>query len=207
MEIKKNLIVGITGGISSGKSLVSEFLSEKGYLVLNADQIAKEFLYNDAAVKNSIEKLFGNDAYKDGKPDIRFLSANVFSNPTNVLKMNRIIHPLVIGKLEEIIKARFEKNPSEIIFVEAALIFEAEMETLFDFVVLIKAPVEMRIERAMQKLSLSRDEVVRRMENQIADAEKEKGSDISIDNSGSTEDLKKKTEFLVFLLHGIQNKK
>lgn len=197
----KKLSVAVTGGIGSGKSAFCSFLTEKNYVVISADNLAKSILQSDQLVKKKITDAFGNEAYKDGLPNNKFLANIVFSDYESLQLLNSIVHPVVIGETKKIITEEFKKN--DIVFVEAALIFEAEMEDLFDYVVLIKSDSKVKIERLKNRDNSTEEEILKRQESQIPDEEKMDISDFVFENNGTKEDLKAKAEFLINLLNGL----
>lgn len=186
---KKKLKIAVTGGIGGGKSSFCKFIAEKGYPVLSADEIAKDILVSRKDVKSQIIKAFGKEAYSDGKLNNNFLAEKVFSSPVRVKKINSIVHPAVISIIEGMIKKLLLKNDA--VFVEAALIFEARMEELFDYIILVTADEEIRKDRLLKK-GISGEDFERRKLNQISDEKKKKKSDFVFINNGSEEELKKK---------------
>ena len=198
---KKKIKVAITGGIGSGKSFVANLFNKAGYNVISADDIAKQILSNDEIVKEKIKKEFGPQAYSNGKPNIEFLSGKVFSVPENVKKINSIIHPAAIAKIETIINKLLKKQ--NIVFVEAALIFEANMQDLFDYIILLVSDEKKRIERVKKRSGLTGKEIALRMQNQIPDNVKRRKSHFIIENNSSLEDLTEKSLFILNLLKTI----
>jgi len=197
MTVQKKIKVGITGGIGSGKSVFCDALKEKGYPVISADLIAAEVLENDPGVKELIIQDFGEDAFVNNKPDRKYLASKVFSNPGNVELMNAIIHPPTIEKLEVLMKSELQKQ--NIVFVEAALIYEANMEELFDYVVLITADMEVKRKRKIAQ-RMNEQDFELRVESQIPDEEKSKLSDFTFLNNGDKKELAKKADLLLKLI-------
>ena len=196
------LKIAITGGIGSGKSAFSKFIQEKDYPVINVDDVSKETLVTDKNVKLKIEKEFGKESFINGKINKKFLAEKIFSNPHNVIKINSIVHPRVIEKVNILISEKL-KN-SDIVFAEAALIYEAEMDKFFDYVVLITAEEKLRLKRKIEFDNFSEEQFVKRDENQIPDIEKKKQADFVFENNGSFEDLKLKAELLLKILNGLK---
>ncbi len=186
---KKKLKIAVTGGIGGGKSSFCKFISEKGFPVLYADDIAKDILVTSKDVKLQIIKTFGKEAYSDGKLNNRFLAEKVFSSPSRVKKINAIVHPVVISVIESMMKNLLQKNNT--VFVEAALIFEAKMEKIFDYVILVTADEEVRKDRLLKK-GISGEEFEQRKLNQIPDEKKKKKSDFVFINNGSEDELHQK---------------
>jgi dephospho-CoA kinase len=193
----KKIRVGITGGIGSGKTVFCNGLKEKGYPVISADQIASEILENDPGVKELIVIEFGERSFVDNKPDRKYLAEKVFSDPGNVELMNAILHPPTIEKLEVLMKSELLKQ--NIVFVEAALIYEADMEEIFDFVVLISAEEEIKRKRKMVQ-GMTEEDFNRRLEHQILDDEKSKLADFIFLNNGDKKELYKKIDLLLKLI-------
>lgn len=196
---KQKLKVAITGGIGSGKSLFSKFIEEAGYTVFKADDISKELLENDEKIKQKIIKTFGETAYVNGKPNNKYLAQNVFSSPVSVQKINSILHPVVLTVITKKMDEELKKKP--VIFVEAALIYEAGMDEMFDYVVLISADENIRMGRKKTSINLSEDEFKKRSDNQIPDSEKRKRADFIFENNSTEADLKTKVNLLLMMLH------
>lgn len=194
----KMLKIGITGGIGSGKSTFCEYLKEEKFVVINADNLAKDLLAKDEKIKEKVIASFGKDSYKNNEPDKKFLSEVVFSDPENVYKINSIIHPVVIEEINKLIEKYSASE--DMIFVEAALIYEAEMEDIFDYVVLISANEENRMNRKLNNDNMPEEEFIKRNNNQIPDQEKKKVADFVFENDKSKEDLKKKAQILLLML-------
>ncbi len=201
MNQTKKIKIGITGSIGAGKSSVSKFLTAKGYEVLNADIIAKELLQSDQTVKEKIIKEFGQRSYKNNNVDRKYLAEKAFSSEASVLKINSIVHPALIKKISSLSNEYLKSE--NLVFTEAALIYEAEMEDVFDYVLLVTSSEGKRLNRKMKSENYSEEEFFRRDRNQIPDEEKKKRADFILENNGSLEDLKKKTEFILTILQGL----
>lgn len=201
MKIKK-IKAAITGGIGSGKSTFANFILLKGYPVINVDEVSKEILVSDKEVKLRVQNEFGKESFINGEINKKFLSEIIFSNPQNVIKINSIVHPKVIEKVNILLPEKL-KN-SDLVFAEAALIFEAEMEKYFDYVILITADEKLRLKRKVEYDNLSQEQFLKRNENQIPDTEKEKQADFIFENNGSLEDLKKKADLLLNILNELK---
>ncbi len=158
---KGKLKIAITGGIGSGKSAFSKFILEKDYPVINVDDVSKEILVTDKNVKLKVEKEFGKESFKNGNINKQFLAEKIFSNPYNVIKINSIVHPIVIEKVNILISEKLKD--SDIVFAEAALIYEAEMEKYFDYVVLITAEDRLRLNRKVQFNNLTKEQFLKEM--------------------------------------------
>lgn len=197
----KKLKVAITGGIGSGKSAFANFISETGFPVINVDEVSKELLVTSKKIQTEIIKEFGRESYINGEINKTFLSEKVFSNPENVVKINIIVHPEVIEKVNLLTEEKLKNN--DIVFAEAALIYEAEMERFFNYVVLITAEEKLRLKRKVEFDKLSQDQFLKRNENQIPDEEKKKQADFIFENNGSLKELKKKADLLITILKSL----
>ena len=171
------MVIGITGGIGSGKSTVSDLLRSKGYPVFDTDREARVIQDTDAEVVAATRDLFGNYIYVDGRLNRPAVAALVFDNPALLKQLTDIVHPAVRKKILEW-SQQFDKN--QIIFVESAVLFEGGFYKLMDKIVLIVASEEIRIERVMKRDGLSREQVLARIKNQIPDTEKIPESDLII---------------------------
>ena len=201
MKKRKKIKLAVTGSIGSGKSLFCEFLKQNGIPVINVDEASKELLESDKSIIEKIKITFGKESFVNGKPDKIFLAEKVFSNPENVKKINSIIHPKVIQKVNILADEILKDN--NIAAAEAALIYEAKMEDYFDYVVLITAPEEVRMKRKMSSEKYSAEQFSKRNENQIPDEEKAQAADFVFDNNGSKDDLKNKASLLASILKGL----
>ena len=195
--------IAVTGNIGSGKSAFCKILTDAGYLVINADELSKKLLVTNENLKNKIIQTFGYEAYIDGQINKKYIADKVFSSPTNVKKINSLIHPVVISEIDKIF---IEKEGKErIVFVEAALIYEAKMESLFDYVVLISSEEDIRKKRKINNGSMREEEFYKRNSNQFSNDEKKKKADFVFENNSSLDDLKIKADLLLNLIAGREN--
>jgi dephospho-CoA kinase len=194
-----NIRVAITGGIGSGKSTFANYLASKDYVVINADDISKEILSFDEKIKKIIIKEFGSNSYTDGKLNKKFIALQVFSNPANLTKLNSILHPQVLQKIDTIIKIKYKDE--DIVFIEAALIYEADIEIMFNYVILVTSDFNIRLRRSIKSGKFTEDDFISRDKNQISQEEKEKRADFIFSNNGSKKDLIKKADLLLLTLN------
>ena len=195
--------IAVTGNIGSGKSAFCKILTDAGYLVINADELSKKLLVTNENLKNKIIQTFGYEAYVNGQINKKYIADKVFSSPTNVKKINSLIHPVVISEIDKIF---IEKEGREkIIFVEAALIYEAKMESLFDYIVLISSEEDIRKKRKINNGSMREEEFYKRNSNQFSNDEKKKKADFIFENNSSLDDLKIKADLLLNLIAGREN--
>ena len=190
--------VGITGGIASGKTHATNYFREKGYPVFFADILAAQIMNCDPEVISEIVTEFGEDSYLDGRIDREYLSKQEFGFPEKVEKLNSIVHPRVIRRSAALLEMELEF--SDIVFYEAALIFEAGMAGRFDLVLLITAEEEIRLQRALSRGGLSEEGIRRRMISQISEEEKIRRSNFVIVNDGTEEEFEAKLEKFLQIL-------
>lgn len=197
-------IVGITGGIGSGKSTVSKFIEEKGYKVINSDKKAKKLYLENSDLKNKLIKEFGEEFYlPDGNINKSYIESIVFGedkeSKDKLEKLNRLVHPLVIqDNIDEI--DRLVEEGEKIIFVESALIFEINMEEAYDYIICVFSDQEKAIERVISRDKTTKEQILKRMQNQLSPQEKKKKSDFVINNNSTLEELKKATDFVLDLI-------
>ncbi len=170
-------IVGLTGGIGSGKTTVANFFSELGVPVFIADKVAKS-LYNQKEVINLIKQTFGEHLFKENKLDRQALASIVFNNSTKLNKLNKIIHPRVHYEFENWLK---QQNSSYVIY-EAAIIFEHNRQDFFDKTILVTAPKQTKINRVMARDGVTESQVLQRMSKQWPDDKKSHLADFIITN-------------------------
>jgi dephospho-CoA kinase len=203
MLIKK-FKVAVTGSIGSGKSTFCNFITEAGFNVIKVDDISKKILKEDEDVRKKVIREFGKDSFINKEINKKFLAEKIFSDAINVARINSILHPKVKREVEQLIQEELKKN--HLAFVEAALIYEAEMENMFDYVVLITAVSSVREKRIVTSGKLNNEEFRKRDENQIKDEEKKKRADFIFENNGNTKELKQKANLLIKILEGLGSK-
>ncbi|MFZ2865735.1 MAG: dephospho-CoA kinase [Ignavibacteriaceae bacterium] len=189
--------IAVTGNIGSGKSVFSSFAENNGFIVLKADDISKEILNKDSEVREEIIKAFGKQSFINNKPNIKFLAQKVFSDPVSLNKIESILHPRVIKSINDTIKSL--ESEKKIVFVESALIYEADMEKMFDYVVLIISERNNRLQRKLNS-GISEEDFNKRESNQIPEDEKRKRADFIFANDGSIDDLHSKFNLLLITL-------
>lgn len=183
------MIIGLTGGIASGKSTVSNFFKELGVEIVDADLVAKEISEKKESVER-IRDIFGNDIVNtEGKVIRERLRERVFRDRTLLEKLNGIIHPQVIEYFQ---RKKIENNDNEIMIFDIPLLYETNMDKLCDKVIVVGLEKEKQIERVILRDGSSRELAQKIISNQMSLEDKMKRADIVIMNSGSLEDLKEK---------------
>ncbi|HEV9035963.1 MAG TPA: dephospho-CoA kinase [Puia sp.] len=160
------LRVGVTGGIGSGKSTVAAIFEVIGIPVSYADAEAKRLMNEDSGLRESIRLHFGDEAYVNGQLDRKYLAAKVFGDPAQLQLLNSLVHPVTIREGRRWMQYHSTLDHPYAIR-EAALLFESAAADELDFIIGIYAPPTLRIHRAMQRDNVTREEVLRRMNNQI----------------------------------------
>lgn len=203
MKKQIKIKVAVTGNIGCGKSTFAKFLSDEGFPVLYADEISKRILADDKQVRAEIIKVIGPSAFNGDKPDKKYIADSIFSDNIKLKKINSILHPKVRTEIEKLSQKYFQKT--DIVFVEAALIFESKIEKMYDYVVLITSDINLRMQRTMLSKKLSKAEFLQREANQLDEDKKKKKSDFVFSNNTSTKDLQDKALLLIKLLKSIVN--
>lgn len=186
------LTIGLTGGIGSGKSTVATLLEELGAVVIHADVVGHEVYLPQTEGWRRVTAAFGNEILKpDQTIDRQKLGAVVFRDPTALKQLNAIVHPLIHAEVERRIRSLRSSNVVLPIVVEAAILIEANWLPLVDEVWLVVAGKDAVVQRLSSQRGLSRDEVSRRVDAQLSDAERRKFARVVIENKGSVEDLRR----------------
>ncbi len=162
------LKVAITGGIGSGKSLVSKVFSLYNIPLYNADIAAKRIMQSDAVVIQQLKLIFGNELYKEGRLDRPFLASLVFSNSNLLQQLNAVVHPAIALDYAN----WHDRQNAPYTIKEAAILFESGSDKEIDFVIGVTAPLQLRIQRTMQRDHISETQVMSRIQNQMDDAQK-----------------------------------
>ena len=156
-------IIGLTGGIGSGKSTVLELFKILGVKTYSADESAKKLVNTDPNLINLIKSSFGNNIYDKGLLNTRKLSKIVFEDTEKLKLLNSIVHPAVARDFKLFLNSINE----DYIVKEAAIIFETKSENNYDKIIFIQSPLEIRIERVIMRDNISREEVMKRINNQL----------------------------------------
>lgn len=194
-------LVGVTGGIGSGKSAVCAGFQQLGRTVLSADGIAREIMDREVPIKKKVQQLLGAAAYtSEGKLNRKFVADRVFTDSSSKKKLDAIVHPAVFREIENQVSSLPPERRNPYVIVEAALIYESGLDKDLDYVIVVEAGEETRIRRVMQRDTCSREEVLRRIAAQMAPDEKSKRADFVIRNDSSPDQLPPKIRFIDHLL-------
>lgn len=182
-------VVGLTGGIGTGKSTASEYLRKQGFSIIDADRISREIVEPGTLLLKELEKNFGSGIIKDdGTLDRKALAAIVFSDKEKKSRLDGLMHGHILDEIERKI-SKSQSGEGRGIIVDAPLLFETGLEKKCDQVWLITADEKLRILRVCERDGMDPEEVRARIQNQMADEEKKERAHRIVDNSGSKEAL------------------
>ena len=188
---------GLTGGIASGKSTVAAMFRELGAHIVDADKVGHELLLPSSPAHQEVVAAFGKEILDTaGQIDRRRLGALVFADPARLQQLNRIVHPRIIERVEQLAVEHCSRNPEAVVIVDAALIYETGIAGLFAKVIVAWCRPEQQMERFMAKTGVSREEAGQRISSQMPTEEKRRRADFVIDCSGSFEETRRQVEFL-----------
>lgn len=176
------ICVAITGGIGSGKSYVSAMLEERGIPVYNADTESKRLTLSNAEIRNKLIALLGEEVYTNGELNKPMLASYLFASAENAVRINGIIHPVVKEDFKRWLTNHAEKD---ITAFESAILYEAGFEDTVDAVLMVFAPRELRLERAMKRDKATREQIEARMDAQMSEEEKCRRADFVMYNDGT----------------------
>ena len=172
-------IVGLTGGIGSGKTTVANFFVELGVPVYNSDKEAKKLMASSKQLKKAIIALLGKKAYHGEKLNKKYISEEIFNNELLLKKVNAIVHPAVQKHFVTWVK----RQRTPYVIQETALIFENSKQNFYDFIILVTTPINSRIERVMARDGATKKDVLGRLKNQLDDDKKIPFSDYVLENN------------------------
>jgi len=182
-------IIGITGGLATGKTTVADMFVQKGAVKIDADRIAHGLLEEDQKIRDKVIDAFGEGILTGGKIDRKKLANIVFKDEDKLKKLTNILHPRII----ENIKERIEKEGDKIIVIDAPLLMEAGLEEMMDVIIVVKAERHTQIKRAVNR-GISEEEAEAIIKNQMPLSEKIKKADYVIDNEEKIEKIKEGVE-------------
>ncbi|HLV61896.1 dephospho-CoA kinase [Galbibacter sp.] len=172
------MIIGLTGGIGSGKSTIASFFKELGVPVYIADDRAKQLMEDDESIKKRIIEEFGEKAYDESKPNRYYIAQIVFNNPSKLAVLNGIIHPAVRADFD----SWYKRQDAPYVIKEVAILFESGGDQLCDAIISVTAPEEIRIDRVVNRDQTTREAVKDRIKNQWTDQQRIEKSTYVIEN-------------------------
>ena len=187
-------IVGLTGGISSGKSTVSSYLKQLKIPVIDADEVARKVVEPNSQGAIEIRKTFGSDVFEeDGSLNRQRLGALIFSNAENRQKLDDLLQPLIkIMILDEIEEHR--QKGENMIVLDLPLLFEKQYEELCEEIIVVYIPKELQLERLMKRNQYTKQEALSRIDSQLSIEEKRKRATVLLDNQGRIQQLYQQVE-------------
>ena len=192
----RKTIIGITGGIGSGKSIVSDILRLKGIPVYEADTESKRLISTDSKLKSELCQLLGQEIYmSDGSLNRQLMANKIFNDQQLITKVNQIIHPAVGHDFENWVK----QQDSSVVATECALLFESGLDKKIDYSIMVSAPLSIRIQRAMTRDNATQEQIEARIKNQMDDEIKKEKADYLIINDGKSAILPQLNEILSHL--------
>ena len=189
------LIVGLTGGVASGKTAVSEVLREEGADIIDADQIARELVQPHGPAWNELVKTFGEEILQgDGSIDRKKLADRVFVDPNQRKLLNQILHPLITEEMDRRTREIGQKNPEAVVVIDAPLLIEVGYHRRVDKVIVVISNQAEQIERLKVRNGIKSEEALRILSSQMPVEEKAKLADFVVRNEGSLEEMKKRAK-------------
>ena len=200
------IVIGLTGGIASGKSTVGRMLSEQNFPVIDTDKLAKEVVEPGKPALEKLVKAFGTEILKDDKTLDRHRMLDVILTDTDARRLvEKIIHPHVFKRMDQILQ-RLAASGNNIVIVEVPLLFEAGWQDLFDYVITVLAPEPLCIKRLTKRKKISHDMASKWMATQISQEVKAKRSDYIIHNNAGLDELQIKVNNLAKVLRQLDSK-
>lgn len=188
-------VIGLTGGIASGKSTASNILKELGAIIIDADKIARRIVKKGNPALNEIEKYFGKDKLlKNGELNREKLGNIVFKNKEHLKKLNEITHPYIYREINNEINWYKENSNNNVIILDAALLIETKLMDLVDEIWLVSIPKALQLDRLMNRDKISREDAENRIRAQLSLEIKKRYADKIIDNSRDVNYLKEQLE-------------
>ena len=184
------LKVGLTGGLGSGKSTASKFFNSLGAYILDADSTAKNLIEKSEDVKNELIKEFGTDIMDaNSNVDKTKLARVAFQDEEHQQRLNYVVHPHIHNAIDKCFNEIKDQNNYKLFIVDAALIYESGYDAHLDYVIVVTAQLKHRMERALNRNTLSRDEILKRIDFQWPEEEKTSLADFVIHNDGTEAEL------------------
>ncbi|MBW2308863.1 MAG: dephospho-CoA kinase [Deltaproteobacteria bacterium] len=188
-------IIGLTGGICSGKSTVSRMFRRRGARIVDADEIARRVVEPGRPALAEIARAFGDEMIRpDGSLDRQRLAALIFSNAEQRRRLNSIVHPRVAEEQARIIARIAREDPDALVVIDAALLIEVGGHKDVEKLIVAYVPLEIQAERLMRRDRLSREEALLRIRSQMPLEEKAEMADFVVDNSGSLDETERQVK-------------
>lgn len=191
------MIIGLTGSIATGKSTVSRMLKEKGYKIVDADEISRQVVKPGSTVLEEIASVLGSDLIlPTGELDRDKLGALIFNDPLEREKLNKIIHPAIRQEMVRQKEFWLEKG-SQTVIMDIPLLFESKLQSYVEKIIVVSVAPSIQRERLMVRNNLSLEEADARITSQLPVSEKEKGADAVINNDGTLEETERQLDAIL----------
>jgi dephospho-CoA kinase len=191
------MIIGLTGGIASGKSTVSGMLQDLGAVIIDADKIAREVVEPDQPTWHKIKQRFGEDIfYQDGQLDRKKLGAIIFKDGQARTDLNAIIHPAIRERMRQQ-KEKVQREGIELIVMDIPLLFESELEYMVEKILVVYIPEEIQKDRLMLRDQIDEKLALQKMSSQLSIEHKKDKGHAFINNSGSLTETRKQLEHII----------
>jgi dephospho-CoA kinase len=185
------IVIGLTGGIGTGKSEVARIFQELGAVLINADQIGHQAYNPHSEIWQEVVKAFGEEILQpSGEIDRKKLGSIVFADPDQLTRLNQIMHPRMARMVARQVQELGEQG-ADVVVVEAALLFEAGWDSLVGEVWSTESPEDLVIKRLQSRSGLSQEEAKKRIDSQMSAEERKSRSQVVVDNSGDLVDLER----------------
>jgi dephospho-CoA kinase len=192
------LKVGLTGGIGSGKSTASKFFEKLGAFVLDADKEAKNLLEKNKIVQHEVISEFGTDIINaTGKVDKNKLARIAFQDVDHQRRLNSVVHPYIYDLIDKTFDKVLSDGKYDVFIIDAAMIYESGYDIHLDYIIVITAQLKNRMERALARKTLTREEILKRIEFQWPEEEKVGMADFVIHNDGTEKELNDNIKSLI----------
>jgi dephospho-CoA kinase len=192
------LKVGLTGGIGSGKSTASRYLESLGAFVLDADEEAKKLITSNETVQHELISEFGTDIIDGtGRVNKKKLARIAFQDEDHQQRLNSVVHPYIFNLIDKEFNRVFNDKKHGVFIVDAALIYETGFDAHLDYVIVVTAHLKNRMERALGRETLSREEILKRVDFQWPEEEKVNMADFVVHNDGAEAELQKNIESII----------
>jgi dephospho-CoA kinase len=195
------LLVGLTGGVASGKTTVAHLFEEEGAYVIDADQIAKELVQPHTTTWDELVRLFGKEILREDESiDRKKLAALVFSEPHQRSRLEEVLHPRIDKEIERRLEEIREKDPGAIIVIDAALLVETGAYRTLDKLIVVTSTEAQQIERLRKRTGATQEEARRIIASQMALNEKVRVADLVIENEGSLDETRRRVKEVIHAL-------
>jgi len=192
------LKVGLTGGIGSGKSTASKFFEKLGAFILDADKEAKNLLEKNEIVQHEVISEFGTDIINaTGKVDKNKLARVAFQDVDHQRRLNSVVHPYIYDLIDKTFDKVLSDGKYDVFIIDAAMIYESGYDIHLDYIIVITAQLKNRMERALARKTLTREEILKRIEFQWPEEEKVGMADFVIHNDGTEKELNDNIKSLI----------